>query len=211
MKYYFPQSSEPRRKRKTLKKRLLTFFVLFALVFCVGWKGLHINLSVVAMNLKDSLTGELVEYPAGDLAADLMFDRLVVNKAARRMMAYNSGKLVRVYIIALGENPVGHKEYEGDRKTPEGVYSIDSRNPNSGYYKNLGISYPNENDRRAAENLGKSPGGDIKIHGLAPSFASIGKVHRNSDWTHGCIAVTNEEMEELYNRVIIGSEIEINP
>lgn len=193
------------------KQRLLYGLLALALALGLAWKALRVNVSVAAVNLAQTVTGELVEYPAGDLPDALTFDRLEVKKAERRMMAYSRGRLVRVYVIALGENPVGRKRYEGDRKTPEGKYTINGKNPNSAYYKNLGISYPDAQDRKAAAALGKSPGGDIKIHGLAPEFASLGKAHRNSDWTWGCIAVTNEEMEELYNRTPIGIGIEIKP
>lgn len=150
-------------------------------------------------------------YPAGPLPAGLKYDRLYLEKSARKLTAYAGDKPVRVYLVALGTNPLGHKEYQGDRKTPEGKYSVDGKNPNSSYYKNLGVSYPNAADKAYAQKLGKSPGGDIKIHGLAPSFAYVGSAHRLSDWTHGCIAVTNEEMEELYNHTAVGVPIEIVP
>ena len=94
-------------------------------------------------------------------------------------------------------------------KTPEGIYYINDRNPNSICYLNLGISYPNEFDIKNARENNKSPGGDIKIHGLPNGYGFIGKFHRWKDWTWGCIAVTNREMKELYDNVPIGTEIEI--
>ena len=152
-----------------------------------------------------------VEYPQGALTPALQFDKLEIKKGERRLLAYNKGTVVRVYAIALGADPLGHKERQGDNKTPEGRYTINDKNPNSAYYKNLGISYPNASDKARAKQLGVSPGGDIKIHGLAPHFAAVGIAHRMTDWTFGCIAVANEEMEELYQRVAVGTPIEIFP
>ena len=151
------------------------------------------------------------EYPSGHLPQELMFDKLLLEKGKHRLTAYSKGKPVRVYLVALGATPVGHKEYEGDMRTPEGEYTIDDKNPNSAYYKNIGISYPNRADIAHAEKLGKSPGGDIKIHGLAPDFAFVGPAHRVTDWTYGCVAVTNREMEEIYTRTAVGTPITIVP
>ncbi|UKJ08530.1 L,D-transpeptidase family protein [Solitalea lacus] len=107
--------------------------------------------------------------------------------------------------------PVGDKQVEGDKKTPEGLYTINDKNSNSGYYKNLGISYPNQQDIVEAKKLGKSPGGEVKIHGLKNGMGFIHKFQRWVDWTMGCVAVTNEEMEELYSHTPIGTTIEIRP
>lgn len=138
-------------------------------------------------------------------------DKLVVFKSKRELHALSEGKLLKIYTISLGRNPEGDKEYEGDKKTPEGLYFINDKNTNSGYYKNLGISYPNEEDRKHAQTLGKPTGGDIKIHGLRNGMGWIGKLHRRIDWTMGCIALTNTEIEELYQAVAIGTPIEIKP
>lgn len=150
-------------------------------------------------------------YPGKKLPEGVKIDRLVLKKSERKLIAYSKGEQVKSYKVALGKDPVGHKQFEGDMKTPEGIYHIEDRNPNSGYYKNLGVSYPNQKDRAFAEKQGKSPGGLIKIHGLRNGMGILGKLHRFTDWTHGCIALTNPEMEELYQSVIIGSEIEILP
>ncbi|MDO4881365.1 MAG: L,D-transpeptidase family protein [Capnocytophaga sp.] len=149
--------------------------------------------------------------PEKKLPKDAKIDRIVIEKSKRKMMVYEKGKLLKTYSIALGRNPIGAKEYEGDKKTPEGIYTINDKNPNSGYYKNLGISYPNKENIKHAKKLGKPAGGDIKIHGLRNKGGFIGKFHRFKDWTLGCIAVTNEEMEELYNATPIGTKIEIKP
>lgn len=137
--------------------------------------------------------------------------RILVEKSTRKMSVFHGDSLLKTYPISLGFSPEGHKAMEGDGKTPEGVYHIDGKNPNSAYFLNLGVSYPNPNDRAHAQEFGKSPGGDIKIHGLPNDLPDIGKAHLLKDWTHGCIAVTNEEIRELYDAVPIGTRIEIRP
>lgn len=138
-------------------------------------------------------------------------DSICVEKSIRRMTVFYNHQAVKTYAIALGRNPVGHKQYQGDLRTPEGLYNIDGKNPNSTSHKNLGISYPNNVDRAAAKVLGKSPGGDIKIHRLLNGYGYIGKAHVMNDWTWGCIAVTDEEIDELYNATPIGIPILILP
>ena len=149
--------------------------------------------------------------PRQELPADLHFDRLVVDKHTRLLTAYAQGEAVRQYRIALGWAPEGHKQVEGDGKTPEGTYFVDGKNPNSRYYKNLGVSYPNAEDQTAAAALDASPGGDIKIHGLPNGYGNIGAAHLLRDWTHGCIALTNAEMDELFRAVVHNAEIDIRP
>ena len=127
------------------------------------------------------------------------------------MYAYTKGKLVKIYTVAIGQNAVGDKEYEGDKRTPEGSYYIQGKNPNSGYHKNLGISYPDKTDLRQAKAKGVRAGGDVKIHGLKNGMGLLGKFHRFRNWTAGCIAVTDEEMDELYDAVAIGTPIIIRP
>lgn len=128
-----------------------------------------------------------------------------VHKGARKMYLLHHGRVLESYDIALGFAPEGHKQFEGDGKTPEGAYYITHRNPNSRFHLSLGISYPNVRDVEFAKAQGKSPGGDIFIHGgpLRPV--------RNRDWTEGCIAVTNEEMEQIYAMVKPGTVIHILP
>lgn len=147
--------------------------------------------------------------PGKPLPKGKTIDKLVVYKSKRKMEAYSEGKLLKTYTIALGKNPVGHKQFEGDNKTPEGIYTINARNPKSGYHKNLGVSYPNTSDKAYAEKQGKSPGGHIKIHGLRNDSGYIGKFHRFKDWTAGCIAVTNAEVDELYTAVEENAVIEL--
>ena len=150
-------------------------------------------------------------YPEDKLPRDIQIDNIVVYKSKRELLAYSNGQLHKTYKISLGRQPIGSKEFEGDKKTPEGIYFINDKNPNSGYYKNLGISYPDKDDIENAKHLGKSAGGDIKIHGIRNKIGFIGKFHRWFDWTLGCIAVTNGEIDELYKAVKIGTRIEIQP
>lgn len=145
--------------------------------------------------------------------AELDIDRIVIEKRDRKMYLLHKGKAVREYAVDLGADPEGPKEKEGDRKTPEGIYKISGRNPNSRYYLSLRISYPNRKDRERAEKAGVSPGGDIMIHGL-PNISTIFgfRTKLKKDWTLGCIAVqTNEEMLEIWHLVKDGTIVEIKP
>lgn len=146
---------------------------------------------------------------AGSAPANV--DEIRVEKALRRLTLLEDGAAIRTYRIALGANPIGHKQEEGDERTPEGRYVIDYRNMHSRFHKSLHISYPNEKDRREAEARGVSAGGDIVIHGLPPGWSWLGAAHHAFDWTDGCIAVTNEEMDELWERIEEGTPIEILP
>ena len=138
-------------------------------------------------------------------------DKILIEKKERRLTLISKNKVLRRYKIALGGNPNGPKERQGDNKTPEGTYIIDSKNKDSRYHLSLHISYPNEKDKKRAKHLGVSPGGDIMIHGLKNGFSWIGDFHIESDWTKGCIAVTNEEIEEIARLVPIGTIVEIEP
>jgi murein L,D-transpeptidase YafK len=133
-------------------------------------------------------------------------DRVIVYKSRREMLLLSGESVVRQYRIALGREPAGHKRAEGDGRTPEGRYLIDRRNPRSKYHLALHISYPNEGDRTRAEEAGLDPGGDIMIHGVKP-----GVDHPATDWTQGCIAVTDAEIEEIWGLVADGTTIEIYP
>lgn len=136
---------------------------------------------------------------------------IVVNKGARKMYLLHDEDVLREYEVDLGFAPQGHKEIEGDGKTPEGTYLIDRRNPNSSFHLSVGISYPNSADRANAYSQGKSPGGDIFIHGQPNSRKDRKRASRVSDWTAGCIAVTNEEIEEIYAMVGTGTLITLRP
>lgn len=131
---------------------------------------------------------------------------IVVHKAERRMFLLHEGAVLKAYDIDLGFAPAGHKEFEGDGKTPEGTYLIDRRNPNSDFHLSIGISYPNARDVAKARLAGKDPGGDIFIHGRPNKKSGNGP-----DWTAGCISVTNKEMEDIYAMVKNGTPITLRP
>jgi len=150
-------------------------------------------------------------YPEKKLDTSQKIDKIVVVKHKRQLTLFSNGKEIKTYTISLGGVPAGKKEFEGDQKTPEGIYFIDDKNPSSDYHLNLGVSYPNHNDSLHAAALGKAPGGDIKIHGLPNGYGFIGKFQRFKDWTAGCMALTNSEIEELFYQVPLGTEIEIKP
>jgi len=141
----------------------------------------------------------------------LVADSIVVWKKARKMTLFYRGDSVAVYLVALGKNPEGAKLEQGDNRTPEGIYYIDARNEQSEFHKSLHVSYPSATDRARAAQLGKDPGGDIMIHGLPRQFAFAGDEHRLSDWTKGCIALTNREIEEVFGAVRLGAVIDIRP
>lgn len=138
-------------------------------------------------------------------------DRIVIEKKQRRLRLIAQGEVLKTYKIALGGDPNGPKVKQGDNKTPEGTYSIVSRNKDSRYHLSLHISYPNERDKKRANELGVSPGGNIMIHGIKNGFDWVGDFHANSDWTKGCIAVTNEEIEEIGKLARNGTVVEIRP
>ncbi|PYP90942.1 MAG: hypothetical protein DMG65_09455 [Candidatus Angelobacter sp. Gp1-AA117] len=148
---------------------------------------------------------------SGFAAAKPQADLIVVEKARRTMTLMSGNKVLKTYLVALGGHPVGAKERQGDSKTPEGSYVIGSRNAHSQFHLSLRISYPNAADRERARKLGVNPGGDIFIHGLAPSFSRIGPLHRKMDWTDGCIAVSDQEIEEIWTLVPVGTKVEIKP
>ncbi|WP_304441160.1 L,D-transpeptidase family protein [Geobacter sp. DSM 9736] len=138
-------------------------------------------------------------------------DRIQIEKKERRLTLYSKGEVIKAYRIALGGNPNGPKERQGDNKTPEGTYYIASRNRDSQYHLSLHISYPNETDKKRAKELGVSPGGNIMIHGIKKGFSWVGDMHTGLDWTKGCIAVTDEEIEEIAKLASNGTVVEIKP
>jgi murein L,D-transpeptidase YafK len=127
------------------------------------------------------------------------------------MELMHAGQVLKTYKIALGSEPIGPKTRQGDHRTPEGDYVIDRRNVQSQFHRSLHISYPNAADRDHARKLGVSPGGDIFIHGLPNGYGFIGGAHRARDWTDGCVAVTDQEIEEIWKLVDNGTPVEIRP
>ncbi len=138
-------------------------------------------------------------------------DSILILKKDHLMELLSRGKVIRAYKVALGQGGLAPKVRQGDGRTPEGHYIIDAKYANSEYHKALHISYPNAEDRKRAAKLGVSPGGSILIHGLPNGKGYIGAAHRLYDWTLGCIAVTDEEIDEIWNLVPVGTPVEIRP
>jgi murein L,D-transpeptidase YafK len=138
-------------------------------------------------------------------------DYILVEKKNRRLSLYHQGAVTKQYKIALGPSPIGHKQQEGDGKTPEGIYHIAYKNPKSAFHLSLKITFPSPQDtERAAKNT-VSAGSNIMIHGLGPRYSFLGKNHIARDWTLGCIAVTDTEIEEIYHTTPIGCPVKIRP
>lgn len=135
--------------------------------------------------------------------------QIVINKGERRMFLLNGKTVLKAYDVGLGNQPVGHKIFEGDGKTPEGVYFIDRFNPRSAYHLSVGISYPDQEDIARALMVGRDPGGDIFIHGRGREGNALAP--KRKDWTAGCIAVTDEEIEEIYAMLTTGVPVVIYP
>jgi len=138
-------------------------------------------------------------------------DSILILKKAHLLELLSNGKVVQTYKVALGQGGLAPKRKQGDALTPEGHYVIDARNAASHYHKALHVSYPNVEDRKRAAQLGEAPGGDIMIHGLPNGKGAIGPAHRLYDWTLGCIAVTDEEIDAIWELVPLGTPVEIRP
>ncbi len=136
-------------------------------------------------------------------------DHILIEKSARRLSVFKKGEKLREYEIALGFTPQGNKTVEGDGKTPEGLFRIDRRNPNSAFHLSLGIDYPQPDDIARAQAAGTSPGGDIFIHGQPNKVGNL--ITLPGDWTAGCIALSNAEMQELWRITPTGTAVEIRP
>ncbi len=154
--------------------------------------------------------------PASELETLAMLEKprinqVLVRKQERRLYLMADEIVVRSYRVSLGDNPVGHKLYEGDKRTPEGSYTLDWRNSESDFYKSIHISYPNDTDRSQAEAWGQDPGGSIMIHGLPNEAGDLAFAYIGLDWTNGCIAVDNAEMDEIWQLVSDGTPIKILP
>lgn len=154
-----------------------------------------------------SIQGQVEDIHLASVQADLV----VVEKSARRLTLFKDRKSIRTYKIALGRSPTGAKYKQGDRRTPEGFYMIDGRDAESQFHRSLHISYPNVRDLEIAGLLRVSPGSGILIHGLNKDYEWMGRYHAAINWTNGCIAVTNEEIEEIWELVPDGTEVQIKP
>ncbi len=149
--------------------------------------------------------------PAGSVAPHEKVDLIVIEKSAHTMTLMSKGNALKTYHVALSTVPVGAKERAGDHKVPEGKYTIDEKKPQSRFHLALHVSYPNAADRARAKKIGVDPGGEIEIHGLEKKYAWVGSMHRAKDWTDGCIAVTDVEIEEIYPLFAVGTAVEIRP
>jgi len=145
------------------------------------------------------------------LPAPTAVDSIVVYKHERTLVLYNRGVPIRTYFVALGSKPVGDKERAGDQKTPEGLFYINAHNPASKFHLALRISYPDDAHRARAAAIGADPGGDIMIHGLPLEYSEAGKRHIQNDWTNGCVALSNQEIEEIWHAVPDGTPVQIKP
>jgi murein L,D-transpeptidase YafK len=170
-------------------------------------------LPVLAIAVSAVPPPQLSDWPVRDgvepVSQPATLDYLLVDKSARTMIGYAKGRKVKTWKgLQLGDAPEGHKRFEGDERTPEGRYVIEGRNPASAYHLSLKVSYPNADDRAFAAQYRRSPGGDIFLHGQ-PNALPFGRVP--GDWTDGCIAFSNKEIEELWRIVPDGTVIEIRP
>lgn len=166
--------------------------LLAAGAYIVGWDFLQIGRQIP----------ELV-------AAEQRADLITVDKSARTLTLSRGGAVLATYPVSLGFTPIGHKMREGDGRTPEGRYVIDFKNDRSRFHLALRVSYPNAGDSARARLQNVPPGGDIMIHGLRNGFSWLGTLHLKRDWTDGCIAVTNREIQDIWARVAPGTPIDI--
>jgi murein L,D-transpeptidase YafK len=145
------------------------------------------------------------------LTVGVVADRIVIEKKTRTLSLFSGDRKLKTYRIALGPNAEGPKQEEGDGRTPEGTYVVDGRKRDSAFHRALHLSYPNAEDRRRARRRGVSAGGDIMIHGLPNGMGAVRRAHLRRDWTQGCIAVTNDEIEEIWRAVPNGTRVVIKP
>jgi murein L,D-transpeptidase YafK len=154
----------------------------------------------------------IVLVPCMAIAGDLpKADSVLVKKHEKRLYLMKNKKPFKIYHVAFGANSIGPKRREGDERTPEGTYILDYKNSDSDFYKSIHISYPNRLDIKRAREMGASPGGDIMIHGQKNGSKNFSRIQRYVNWTDGCIAVTNAEMDEIWASVDIGTPITIEP
>ena len=174
------------------------------------WLPIIIGLSLAAIVSTSAIAyAKSTSKPENPIPPSTAIDRVIVDKSDRILKLMSDGKVIRSYRIALGGSPTGHKQQEGDQRTPVGVYTLDYKNENSIAYRSIHISYPNDEDKARAKSLGVDPGGDIMIHGQMNGFGYLGWLNQRRDWTDGCIAITNDEMDGIMDAVILGTPIEI--
>jgi murein L,D-transpeptidase YafK len=148
---------------------------------------------------------------AGAVYGGQLADRVVVEKSESRLYLMREGQAFASFHVVFGANPEGHKRQQGDERTPEGQYLLNYKNANSLYYKSIHISYPNEFDRQEARKQGVDPGGDIMIHGQKNGYERLSFLAQRFNWTNGCIALNNKDMDSVWEAVQPGTPIEIRP
>lgn len=174
--------------------------------------GLSMNMSVSATNNNVnhvSTTQNKMTTSMQVIADTTIIDKVFVDKSERRLQLLSGNEVIKSYHVALGGNPIGHKQRQGDKRTPIGSYTLDYKNEKSKFYRSIHISYPNAADKARAKALGISAGGDIMIHGQQNGKGAFAIDTQKLDWTEGCIAVTNAEMDEIMAAVKLGTPIEI--
>ena len=174
---------------------------------------MRLRIVLVAMLAVSAVGGTVfaLEEPVTPLPDNVLADSIVVEKSTHERSLFKNGKLLRTYNVALGRGGPERKSQEGDARTPEGAYYIDSRNPQSGFHRALHVSYPNAIDVAAAHARGLSAGSDVEVHGIRNRLGWLGRLHRLVDWTAGCIAVTDSEIDEIWRVVPDGTPILIKP
>lgn len=171
----------------------------------------HLALAGAALLLAGGTLGWANAPGGAPLAAGAVADRVVVDKSERTLTLLRRGAVLKTYRVSLGGDPAGPKRRKGDERTPEGVYRLDYRKADSSAHRALHISYPGAADVARARVAGEDPGGVVMVHGMVNGLGWIGRLHRVVDWTDGCVAVTNREMDEIWRAVPTGTPIEIRP
>lgn len=176
----------------------------------VRWLLIGIMLAITAVISTSALAAVKSPKTAPDaIPSGVIIDKVFVDKSARQLQLLSAGEVIKIYPIALGGNPVGHKQQQGDKRTPSGTYTLDYKNEKSKFYRSIHISYPNAADKARAKSLGVNAGGDIMIHGQKNGFGHLAAITQQRNWTDGCIAVRNDEMDEIMAAVALGIPIEI--
>ena len=173
------------------------------------WLFIVIGFSLAIITSTSVIAAESTSGNKQAMPKNIMIDKVFVDKSARTLQLLSDDKVIKSYHIALGGNPIGHKQQQGDQRTPVGNYILDYKNEKSGYYRSIHVSYPNAADKARAKSRGVSAGGDIMIHGQKNGFGAFGILNQQRDWTEGCMAVTNDEIDEIMAAVKIGTAIEI--
>jgi murein L,D-transpeptidase YafK len=192
-----------------LTTRFFCIVLIFALAGCIHTKKTP-SIADQSAAEQQAKAKELALRNAA-IKKSLKAERIVIEKSKHLMTVYALNKPIATFQIALGQEPVGAKTCVGDNRTPEGFYTVTDHKADSNFYLALRLSYPSPKDIANAKKLNCKPGNNIMIHGLPKRFAKLGRAHREVDWTHGCIAVNNQEMDQLWTMVANGTTVEIRP